>query len=159
MICYLMDCSPPGTQLMEFSGQKYWSRLLFPTPKFSWRSSRPRDQNGVSCISCIGRQILYHCATWEALWIPTENPNKTLAKIESDNIWKRVQFWPSGIYSRKLESGGGSMRGKSLIQPINSHSLWKKKFYKIWIDTYFLISLLLLRGRNLLNGEILCLWN
>ena len=26
-------------------------------------SSGPRDQ---ICIFCIGRQILYHCATWEA---------------------------------------------------------------------------------------------
>ena len=26
-------------------------------------SSRPRDQ---ICIFCIGRQILYHCDTWEA---------------------------------------------------------------------------------------------
>ena len=25
--------------------------------------SRPRDQ---TCISCIGRRILYHCDTWEA---------------------------------------------------------------------------------------------
>ena len=34
-------------------------------------SSRPRDWTYVSCASCIGRQILYHRATWEApicLW-------------------------------------------------------------------------------------------
>ena len=30
---------------------------------FSRGSSRPRDR---TCISCIGRQILYHWATWEA---------------------------------------------------------------------------------------------
>ena len=29
-------------------------------------SSQPRDQTCISRISCIGRQILYHCATWEA---------------------------------------------------------------------------------------------
>ena len=28
-------------------------------------SSRPRNQTCVSCISCTGRQILYHCTTWE----------------------------------------------------------------------------------------------
>ena len=28
--------------------------------------SRPRDQTHVSCVSCSGRYILYHCATWEA---------------------------------------------------------------------------------------------
>ena len=29
-------------------------------------SFQPRDGTPVSFISCIGRQILYHCATWEA---------------------------------------------------------------------------------------------
>ena len=29
-------------------------------------SARPRDQTCVSCVSCTGRQILYHRATWEA---------------------------------------------------------------------------------------------
>ena len=28
-------------------------------------SSRPRVRAGISCISHIGRWILYHCATWE----------------------------------------------------------------------------------------------
>ena len=31
-----------------------------------WGSSRPVDRTHVSCVSCIGRQILYHCTTWEA---------------------------------------------------------------------------------------------
>ena len=30
--------------------------------------SRFRDRTHVSCISCTGRQVLYLCATWEALW-------------------------------------------------------------------------------------------
>ena len=34
---------------------------------FSRGSSRPRDRNHVSWVSCIGRQILYHWATREAL--------------------------------------------------------------------------------------------
>ena len=29
-------------------------------------SSQPKDRAQVSCISCIGRQILYHCVTWES---------------------------------------------------------------------------------------------
>ena len=36
---------------------------------YSRRSSWPRDQNHVSCISCIGRWILYHSASWEAHFI------------------------------------------------------------------------------------------
>ena len=31
----------------------------------SGASSWPRDRTHVSCVSCIGRQMLYHCATWE----------------------------------------------------------------------------------------------
>ena len=31
---------------------------------FSRGSSHPRDQTHVSCVPCIGRQILYHWATW-----------------------------------------------------------------------------------------------
>ena len=30
-------------------------------------SSWPRDQTDISCVFCIGRWLLYHCATWEAL--------------------------------------------------------------------------------------------
>ena len=50
-----------------FPRQKYWSGLPFP---FSKGSAWPRDQTQVSCISCIGRQILYHRATREAHRIP-----------------------------------------------------------------------------------------
>ena len=28
---------------------------------YSWRSSQPRDRTLVSCVSCVGRWILYHC--------------------------------------------------------------------------------------------------
>ena len=31
-------------------------------------SSQPRDRTWVSYVSCIGRQFLYHWATWEANW-------------------------------------------------------------------------------------------
>ena len=43
---------------MGFSRQEYWSRLHFS----SRGSSQPRDW---TCVSCIHREILYHCTTWE----------------------------------------------------------------------------------------------
>ena len=49
------DCSLPGSLSMGFSRQEYCRWLPFPPPGY-WTS--------LSCISCIGRQILYHCATW-----------------------------------------------------------------------------------------------
>ena len=48
---------------MEFSRQEYWSGLPFPPPG---DLPHPRKWTQVSCISCIGRCILYHWVTWEA---------------------------------------------------------------------------------------------
>ena len=64
---------PPWTidyqapQSMGFSRQEYWSGLPCPSPGIepaSWTFSQPRDR---TCISCIGRQVLYHWAMREAL--------------------------------------------------------------------------------------------
>ena len=46
--------APQAPLSMEFSGQEDWSGLPFPSPR------------NRTCVSCIGRQILYHRATWEA---------------------------------------------------------------------------------------------
>ena len=44
---------------MQFSRHDYWSRLPFPSP-----GDLPleRDQTHLSCLSCVGRQTLSHCA-------------------------------------------------------------------------------------------------
>ena len=42
-------------------------RLEWVAIFYSMGSAWPRDQPQISCISCTGRQILYHRATWEAL--------------------------------------------------------------------------------------------
>ena len=47
---------------MEFFRQEYWSSLPFPPPGVI---PDPGIQPA-SLPSCIGRQILYHCATWES---------------------------------------------------------------------------------------------
>ena len=48
---------------MGFSRQEYWSGIAMPS---SGGSSRPRDGTRVSYVSCIGKRVLYHHATWEA---------------------------------------------------------------------------------------------
>ena len=58
-----MDCIPPGSSVHGI----FQARILeWVAISFSRGSSWPRDRTWVSCISCIGRQVLYHCATWEA---------------------------------------------------------------------------------------------
>ena len=44
----------------EFPRKEYWSGLSFPPPG---DLPDPLDQTDVSCISCIGIQVLYHQAT------------------------------------------------------------------------------------------------
>ena len=71
---------------MEFSRQEYWSQLSFPTPEdLPW----PRDWTHVSCISCIGRQILYHWASWKALFLK-DICRKTLLIYLSTLCWNNA---------------------------------------------------------------------
>ena len=57
-VCNPMDCSPP----ISFVHGVFQIRILEWVPISFYRgSSQPRDWTHVSCI---GRQILYHCATW-----------------------------------------------------------------------------------------------
>ena len=50
--------------LWNFPGKYTGVACLF----YTRGSSQPRDWTQVSCISCIGRWILYHWATWEVRW-------------------------------------------------------------------------------------------
>ena len=57
--CDRMDCSPPASSVHGISQ----TRILAWVPiSFSRGSSRPRDR---TCVSCIGRWILYHWTTWD----------------------------------------------------------------------------------------------
>ena len=55
------DCNQPDSSVHEISPGR---TLEWVATSSSKGSARPRDQ---TYISCIGRQILYHWATWEAL--------------------------------------------------------------------------------------------
>ena len=60
-LCDSTRCSPPGSSVHEIFQARplEWAAICF-----SWGSSQPRDWTLVSCVSCIGRWILYHLATW-----------------------------------------------------------------------------------------------
>ena len=48
---------------MGFPRQRILEQVVISSSR---SSSQPRDQTHISCISCIGRWILYQWATWEA---------------------------------------------------------------------------------------------
>ena len=58
-----MDCSLPGSSVHGIPQARI---LEWGAISFSGASTRPRDWAHISCVSCIVRWILYHCATWEA---------------------------------------------------------------------------------------------
>ena len=58
--CDPMDCSLPGSSDCGIPQARV---LEWAVISFSRGSSPPGDRTCVSCIFCIGRQILYHCTT------------------------------------------------------------------------------------------------
>ena len=96
----------------------YLARLLCPWDfpgkilewvdiSFSRGSSWPRDRTHVSCI---GRQILYHWVTWEALFEIYVNENHS---VVYDSLW------PHGLYSPWNSPGQNIGMGScSLLQGI-----------------------------------------
>ena len=59
-----MDCSPPGSSVHGIFQARILEQVAI---SYSRGSSQSRDQTHISCISCIGRWIFYHCVSWEAL--------------------------------------------------------------------------------------------
>ena len=63
-----MDCSPPGSSVLGIFQARILQQVAIP---FSRGSFHPRDR---TCISCIGRWILYHRAVGFPGDTVTKNP-------------------------------------------------------------------------------------
>ena len=62
-LCEPMDCRLPGSSVHRIFQARIMEWAAIP---FSRGSFQLKDQTLIPHISCIGRQILYHCMTWEA---------------------------------------------------------------------------------------------
>ena len=79
LFCNPMDRSPPGSSVQRI----FQARILeWVVISYSRRSSRTRDQTYVSCISCIGRRILYHKPPGKRKY-QTQNSKVHYKKIKS----------------------------------------------------------------------------
>ena len=72
-------------------------------------SSIPRDRTHISYVSCIGRQVLYHSATWEAPKPPPESrfhkgerPVTSLCYITAFGGWLTVPH--AGTWAKHIQS-------------------------------------------------------
>ena len=73
-LCKFKDYSPPGSSVHWISQARILDQVAI---SFFRAHSQPGDQSHVSCVSCIGRQILYHWATLGAsliTYLPTKSP-------------------------------------------------------------------------------------
>ena len=52
-----MDCSPPGSSIHGILQARILEWVAISSSR---GSSQHRDQTHVSCVSCIGRWVLYH---------------------------------------------------------------------------------------------------
>ena len=87
-LCDPMDYSPPGFCVHRI----LQARILEWTAISSSReSSWHRDGTLISCISCIGRWILYHWVSWEAHnrgeWLLKEMPGRFSVLIIKNKIF------------------------------------------------------------------------
>ena len=70
-------------------------------------SSQPRNQTHNSCISCIGRQFLYHYSIWEA---PDASQIHHLISCFITHPWKHISYflvWSSGSFELHPASSRG----------------------------------------------------
>ena len=66
--CDPMDCNPLGSSVHGISQSRILEWIAISSSR---GSSWPRNWTHISCITCIGKQILYHCVTWESHPPPT----------------------------------------------------------------------------------------
>ena len=57
----LWDVAPAGSSVHGISQARILEWVAISSSR---RSSRPKDLTHVSCVSCTGRRVLYHWATW-----------------------------------------------------------------------------------------------
>ena len=112
-----VDCSSPGSSLHRISQARTleWMAIFF-----SKGSSQPRDW---TCISCIGRQILYHRATRE---VPPLPPSKRYS-ISTHRLINLVAFTHALPLAWNTQVGC-ELRARdhcfNLCVPKVSHHIW-----------------------------------
>ena len=79
LFCNHVDCSLPGSSVHGM----FQARILeWVAISYSRGCSQPRDRNGISCFSCIGRQILLPLSHLESPLI------SWASKISKNKIWE-----------------------------------------------------------------------
>ena len=79
-----VDCSLSGSSVHGILQVRILEWVAMPSSR---GSSRPRDQNWVSYVSCIGRQVLSHWATWEGAIYVIQRINSAFASVPGSQFF------------------------------------------------------------------------
>ena len=106
-LCDLMDCGPPGSSVHRISQARI---LDWVAISFSRGSSWPRDQTHISCISYIGRWILYqlnHLGSPPYVQISPLNKDKSPIALKASTptlVWPHLNYNHKAVYPNKVTS-------------------------------------------------------
>ena len=116
-LCNSMDCNPPDSSVRGISQSRILEWVVISPSR---GSSRPRDRTCISCVSCIGRWLLYHHATREALSICVPPISWLTSILRTASRSKNVVKAPVITSACRQEKGA---RGKCCIIQINKQLL------------------------------------
>ena len=90
-LCDLIDYSPLGSSIRVILHARILEWIAISS---SWGSYRPRDRTQVSCVSCVGRRVPHHCASWEAPLSPLASDRRELVRLKIFTF-SPIQLWLS----------------------------------------------------------------
>ena len=96
-LCDPRDNSPPDSCVHGIVQARI---LVWVAISSSRRSSRPKDCTRVSCVSCTGRWILFHWATWEAQVMLSQFQIKSL--LRTLEVFLFLAVWSPEPFSKKF---------------------------------------------------------
>ena len=121
ILCNLLDCSPPGSSIHGILQAKI---LEWVAISYSGGLSNPGiEPRSLVCVSWIGRQILYHCTTWEAQ-VFEDKELLSIARLSWDgaqsfHLVLKVNGWHPALHISLVYQESGKERHTD--QPLPSH--------------------------------------
>ena len=82
-LCSPLDRSPPGSSVHGIFQTRILAGVAIPSCR---GPSHPREGTPVSCISCTGRRVLYHCAPGKPTVTYTEKSPSFISELYSSSL-------------------------------------------------------------------------
>ena len=103
-LCNPMDVAPPVSSVYGTFQARILEQIAI---SYSRGSSQPSEWSHISCVSCIGRHVLYHCTSWKTtnriLRWPLMFPTLWVRDLQSLYFWHHPPNFPEYFQIFQLE--------------------------------------------------------